>query len=602
MMRQAVQRVAAATATANNARRTVRASSSTAAVMNMMLRQTQGQGQAQAQVQSQPQKAVTVASFSTNARRDGNKGQGAKSRQGGEDFWSNNGVASLDRSKHEVPDAERRLQEFIAKYPLPNQSNKGNNSGSGKNMNKKGDAPAPSTSDAPSSSKARLLPSSMHSARHFPGPLCAAASVNASTQMLLDREFGSLYQPLTGVDEDEHIFQLRAQVEFLIKGHAACLPDSYLQRQVFTLDESSKANADATTPPTHANKKVTVCWDNAYFDSLRESVALGEQDSDKFDTAQAHLQSMIALLERIEEEARLYWTRKQSQIVLSKQEQTYDSHTTEEAELTNTGDEEANDNDNAAVDNHVNPRTLYSQYGPPPGPSTTMYDLVLDGYAAVMKLKGVSGGGSADAHADESEYYILDTLEQVKDVQQRALQRYEFDGGAANTNPHTMVSTMTLNAPLRVLSLVPYSHAGDASDADNNENAFTKEQTRDAAIELAFSIYTDIQDRYRHDKSLRRNSATYVYMLRVINKFIPDSRSKGNIAYAVFCHASEEDHSVNQAVWDVVMKEYLPNSAGPDLMAFQTKHKAITKLSQLPKFWCQRNQQGRYQAWDDGSY
>jgi len=458
-------------------------------------------------------------------------------------FWDDEGISSLDRSKHAISDAEQRLKYFQQKYPI--KQNKG--------KKEYGEE------------KLHPLPSTVHSSRHFPGPLCPADKVEASTSLFLAREYGSLYQPPASFagDEDAHIFQLRENVEYLMRGHAACIPDSYLQRQAILLADPDRKQRFLN------NNKIRVSWENPNFSVLKESTSQN-QNNPNLRAAQSHLHSMTQILERLEEEARLFWVKKHgSKLMVS------DS---------NNNPDKENDQDEKEVPESeitkLDEKAMFKTHGPPPGPTTAMYDLLLDANAACMKLI------DPKIHGYE---FVFKTLEQGKALQERALWRYRLDGGPANTSPLTLPTPMTFNAVLACVSNIPYKHG------DN-------EMVRDEAIDLAFGVYTDMNDFHRDDQAIARNAATYVYMLRCVHKFIPDSRSKGNIAYGIFCHASQEDRVVNQQVWDVITKEYPNDCGGPDFQSFQNAHSMWTRVQQLPMFWRQHNTKRRYAIWDDGSY
>merc|ERR1739848_737024 len=84
---------------------------------------------------------------------------------------------------------------------------------------------------------------------------------------------------------------------------------------------------------------------------------------------------------------------------------------------------------------------------------------------------------------------------------------------------------MTFNAVMRAVASVPYDGKDD--------------ELRDIAVDTAFSAYDAM---YNHSGTgIKRNSATYKYMLEVVAKFLPNSPSKGNIAYALFHKARFED-------------------------------------------------------------
>lgn len=136
-----------------------------------------------------------------------------------------------------------------------------------------------------------------------------------------------------------------------------------------------------------------------------------------------------------------------------------------------------------------------------PGPTVHMYNLLFDSMAC-----------SNIAQPRDCQFY-LDCL----------LLRHELDGGdEKNRNESTFMDTMSLNACIRV--------AASVAGRDNNI------QDRDDAIALAFAAF----DVLNQSTLLELNSATYEYLLQVIAKTFPPSRSRGNIAHGLLEHARDD--------------------------------------------------------------
>jgi hypothetical protein len=121
---------------------------------------------------------------------------------------------------------------------------------------------------------------------------------------------------------------------------------------------------------------------------------------------------------------------------------------------------------------------------------------------------------------------------------QTIIARHEADGGPANVNPSTIPSPRSFNTLIQTAAMLPYN------------SSTSGEMVRDEAIDLAFVTF----DRMSRNDAVNRTWTTYEHLLQVVFKFIPTSRSKGNIAYALFLQACEEG-VVNEA-----MKLYGKNS------------------------------------------
>jgi hypothetical protein len=178
----------------------------------------------------------------------------------------------------------------------------------------------------------------------------------------------------------------------------------------------------------------------------------------------------------------------------------------EENNVNDVGEEEVETIVDESTDNNAwRMNALISHYGAPPGPTNQMYDLVLDAIA-------VSIGSSSQP---------LAMLEHSRSLYNKSLNRYEMDvkEGVDHLNPSSCPTPATFNAVIRASILRPYD-----------------EQVRDCAMENAFFAF----DGMYHHPVVHRNTATYRYMLNVMEALFPVGAMRGNITAAMWEQAVQD--------------------------------------------------------------
>ena len=146
-----------------------------------------------------------------------------------------------------------------------------------------------------------------------------------------------------------------------------------------------------------------------------------------------------------------------------------------------------------------------------PGPTTHMYDTLLDAMAC-------HAGNSTDVVTARDTYQLLEEI----------LSRHAMDGGDAhNAMGYTRPTIQSYNASIRVAAQLPF----DASDTRPSNLS-----RRDDAIHLGFCAFGALSE----SQLVQRNSATYTYLLQVISKYFPASRSRGHIARGMLLHARDQ--------------------------------------------------------------
>jgi hypothetical protein len=170
----------------------------------------------------------------------------------------------------------------------------------------------------------------------------------------------------------------------------------------------------------------------------------------------------------------------------------------------------------------------------PPGPTVKMYDVLLDSMA-------VMAAAEPDATVTPTSMTPIKFITLLRQIHAA----HTLDGGdAINTNPATFPTMQSFNATLRGIASCKFS-----GEQQQQQQQQQDELIRDQAME-AFGIYNSMA--HTTSERLKRNSATITYMLQIVTKFIPTSRTKGNIAFSIFMQATKEgivdtDSRVQQA-------------------------------------------------------
>merc|ERR1712151_178555 len=155
-----------------------------------------------------------------------------------------------------------------------------------------------------------------------------------------------------------------------------------------------------------------------------------------------------------------------------------------------------------------------------------MYDLVLDAYA-------ISNN-------------IPEAVKNAQSLFNKATYRHMQNGGPDNIQRHTIPTSLTFNAVIRTASNTSFDYSLQEK---------IDEQTRDEALNAAFWTF----DKMYHIDCTQRNTATYIYMLRMLQKCMPESRVRGNIAHALF------DLAVGEQVMDDCIYDELKVCGGGEL-------------------------------------
>ena len=132
---------------------------------------------------------------------------------------------------------------------------------------------------------------------------------------------------------------------------------------------------------------------------------------------------------------------------------------------------------------------------------------------------------------------------------------------------------MTFNAALRAIASAPNS----------------SDKTRDDALLYAFGIFDNL------DQSVKRNAATYNYMIQIVSKFVPPSEMACNIARALWALAIK-----NQVVDDNIMRalEQVDPGNYPKYEEFLQQTIREKTLKDVPHRWRKWGKSLRYDSSD----
>lgn len=262
----------------------------------------------------------------------------------------------------------------------------------------------------------------------------------------------------------------------------------------------------------------------------------GDSSSDGDPTE--HVDSMQAILTQLQQQNNIYMNlRRQlrSQV----------------AEYSNDDDNDSDSSSSSSDDDESTTTSSSSSHSKAgPGPTVEMWDTMLDSMAVSLPSTSPLA---------------------YKDILEKVLKRHSLDGGPEyNTNPYTFPTILTFNAVLRGVANVDYSGEGD-------------EMIRDDALETAFGVYDEMK--WHAD----RNSATFVYMLGVVEKFLPPSRSRGNIAHGLWSHATRMNVASSQ-VLDALHKAHKPSNGEQ----FDEWLEMVNNIRKTPLEWRKKHKQLRY--------
>jgi hypothetical protein len=203
-----------------------------------------------------------------------------------------------------------------------------------------------------------------------------------------------------------------------------------------------------------------------------------------------------------------------------------------------------------------------------PGPTTEMYDVMLDSVAVTA-----AEAGDPKAFASRPASDIL-TAKFALSVFDTILFRHGLDGGGVyNDNPHTMPTQISFNAVIRTAANLYY-------DGKN-------EVLRDSALMAAFGA----NDVMTHS-NVPQNSATYAYLIQVLAKYVPACESRGNMVHGLWKMA-RSDGVYNGDVQEAYLKASEPSNSSAHDEWIEANLRGKDWRTDAPQRWRRRVQKYR---------
>lgn len=477
------------------------------------------------------------------------------------------------------------------------------------------DASSPSSSSSSSSSSPsdgpRTIPT-RHS-RSLPAPVCSHQTLPSLTSSLLQSPPGSLFSyPQTdaslGLSLEEELDRaaelsdsVRQKFEYCLRGHSALIAGSIVDKELFrdrpecygSDEEWGDGVAMAGMVPREGTEE------HREWLALREySGGDGEDGPYGALSPLERVEIMDSLVGRVEEEGRLYAemrSRLKSQVARvgelgSPQSAAgganedipgaYDSLSSSDSESDSDSDFSDSEVDYGSAASSASAwraDQLVAEFGSSPGASTAMYDLLLDAIAVTAPLTPIPRFAAPDDPFVPQRAY---------DVHNRIIDRHNADGGQDNVNRQSVPTAMSYNAVIMAAVRTPY---------DPKDSSERSRMTRDMCIESSFRMY----DAMHHSDVVNRNPATFVLMLKLMAKYFPPSRSRGNISYGLFVKAGEEG-VVNEAV-TAALSEAMTPSNGKEFDDYMKKMEGqVKERGELPPRWTKHSKWRMYRKWDSG--
>jgi hypothetical protein len=179
-----------------------------------------------------------------------------------------------------------------------------------------------------------------------------------------------------------------------------------------------------------------------------------------------------------------------------------------------------------------------------PGPTIGMYDTMLD----TLACRAEAAAATTTVPVNDRQEW-LDTANHWHTM---AMMRHMLDGGdgssseednakipTVNVNAHTRPTAVTFNALMRLAAALPYEVPTPNMVEDDATIQF-----RDDAVTTALSTLQAMDE----CAVVHRNSASYVYTLHSVLKYLPPSNIRDNVARGLF-HQARYHGLVNDAVY-----------------------------------------------------
>jgi len=368
-----------------------------------------------------------------------------------------------------------------------------------------------SSSSSSSVNVARTLPT-RHSRHDMPLAASSDQLLNLD-ESLLKKVAGSLYSYPSALLQESSMEKERTEaqrlsevtrqkVEYTLRGHACLIPHSLSYQD--EEDESSSSNSNM---------------------SVVERV-----------------EQMVALLERAEEESRVFCELR----VRLKSQLARHNHT----------------NDDQEEESIWRQAKLAQNFGTSTGLSIEMYDLTLDAIAV-----------ASEQPQQPQQPQLASSSQLAQSILKRVLSHDSHKDDTATTNS---TSTMTMAPTMLTFNAVLRTVANHQQQSSSSKDGLSLEQLLDIATETFQSMP-------------RRNAATFTYMFQIYERHLPESKSRSNICYALWTQVCRD------GLVDLPLMEQMKRTVQSDPDYHQWAQKELQSIADLPQKYRQNAKRFRYQ-------
>jgi hypothetical protein len=422
-----------------------------------------------------------------------------------------------------------------------------------------------------------------HSSKKLPSVCTDPVQLAELTASILQAPEGSLYKykdvenSNASVSKEERVTaweaadQVVQKVEYLIRGHAHTLEGTQWNRWLSGINNGNSSSGDPTaTLETMQALMDRMEREGRMFTTMRSLrleelhgpkrqvvVAKVVDPNDTSDVKKGSLENFLYGDEQEEEDENEYKETEEFQDIEALQKD-IEKFAREEGETVNADEERMHVVQDGKVQedhsSHATTQTQQTSYMndfASPGVTVNMYDTLLDAMACQAASEFV-------------------TSQKAFDILAEVIARHDLDGGDdKNTNIHTRPTAVSYNAAIRIASELPFD-----MESEEPEDICM----RDDALTVAFGAFDAL-----YQSGVERNSATYGYLLLTVAKYMPASRTRGNVARGMFHHAQEQ--GLIDA--DVVAAQTAANtpSNGPEFDEWMDKTLKDKTVNDLPHAW-----------------
>lgn len=369
------------------------------------------------------------------------------------------------------------------------------------------------TEETPIISEPRKFPT-RHS-RHHPPAIAPATVLKVETDNILNSRVGSLF----GYDSSTQT--LKSKLNEYEEAHALAHP---IQEKVLYLMRGYANLIDGSIVQTNKSSY-----------QVPGVISVGSVEptpTPSLDISPMEIvETMMKLVNRMEKEGEVYVQLRSKfrlQLAQTRSLPAVLGDLIDDVDIKNDSDE-AETEDEEQEKNAWRFDKLVSSFGSPPGPTTSMYDLVLDAHACLLSQS-----------SEHNETTIISLLQSSYDLLEQLEHRHELDESQGYRYTSNQPTQCTYNSVLRGCASLSPSVAAASDEA------------RDLALVHATRIFDTMVK--TTGGVVVRNSATYAYYLQAIRNLLPKSPAAGNIAHGVWFQAMNHDCVIDVNVVNALLQ------------------------------------------------